>query len=124
MLDFVLTYTDRLLLALTPQPPEFDIQLFLRPFTGDSWQGIAIILVCSLLCILIPGYILPYFESTASYQIAQLSLLYFFVLINAFYGGAMTMFFASEISIPFDTIRGAIQAYPDWKLMFQAGRIC
>ena len=124
MLDFILTYTDRLLLALTPQPPEIDIQLFLRPFTGDSWQGIIIILICSFVCILIPGYILPYFECTASYQIAHLSLLYFFVLINAFYGGAMTMFFASEISIPFDTIRGAIQAYPDWKLMFQAGRIC
>ena len=28
----------------------------------------------------------------------------------------MTMFFSSEPSLPFDSIRGAIRAYPDWKM--------
>ena len=34
---------------------------------------------------------------------------FFFVLINAYYGGALTMFFVSEITLPFNTIRDALK---------------
>ena len=37
---------------------------------------------------------------------------YFFVLLNAFHGGAMTMFFATEAGLPFDTVRDVIRLYP------------
>ena len=40
----------------------------------------------------------------------------FFVLLNAYYGGAMTMFFSSEISVPFTNILEVINAYPTWNL--------
>ena len=40
----------------------------------------------------------------------------FFVLLNAYYGGALTMFFTSEIPIPFNTIEQVMDAYPTWKL--------
>ena len=46
---------------------------------------------------------------------------YFFVLLNAFYGGALTMFFTSETTLPFETERDVIRAYPDWNLMLQEG---
>ena len=46
---------------------------------------------------------------------------YFFVLLNAFYGGAMTMFFTSETTLPFETEREVIKAYPDWNLMLLEG---
>ena len=46
---------------------------------------------------------------------------YFFVLVNAFYGGAMTMFFTSETTLPFETEREVIRAYPDWNLMLLDG---
>jgi hypothetical protein len=40
----------------------------------------------------------------------------FFVLLNAFYGGALTMFFTSEITIPFNNIYEVMRAYPSWNL--------
>ena len=79
------------------------------------------VLVCSTACLVIPGYLLPFFEETNGYKITTTCVLFFFVLVNAFYGGAMTMFFTSELSIPFETVRDAIRAYPDWELMFQEG---
>ncbi len=54
-------------------------------------------------------------------QIAVMIIWYFFVLLNAFYGGALTMFFTSVASIPFENIRDVIRAYPDWKLMMIKG---
>jgi len=44
------------------------------------------------------------------------------LLLNSFYGGALTMFFSSGLSIPFENIREAIHTYPHWKVMFQKGR--
>ena len=46
---------------------------------------------------------------------------YFFILINTFYGGAMTMFFTSEITLPFETIRDVMRTYPSWNLMVNEG---
>jgi len=46
---------------------------------------------------------------------------YFFVLMQAYYSGAMTMFFSSEVKVPFNDIRDVIRSYPDWILMIQAG---
>ena len=54
-------------------------------------------------------------------MIASTSAWYFFVLLNAFYGGALTMFFTSEITIPFNDIRDVIRSYPDWKLQILTG---
>ena len=53
-----------------------------------------------------------------SLKIASLSGWYFFVLINAFYGGALTMFFVSLPTLPFDDVIGVLREYPDWKLIF------
>ena len=46
---------------------------------------------------------------------------YFFVLLNAFYGGAMTMFFTTEAELPFATEREVIRAHPDWNLHLLEG---
>ena len=45
----------------------------------------------------------------------------FFLLINGFYGGALTMFFANEITIPFNSVEDAMRAYPSWKLKMMSG---
>ena len=44
---------------------------------------------------------------------------YFFLLFNAFYGGALTMFFTSSPDLPFQTIREVMRAYPEWNLMMK-----
>ena len=51
-------------------------------------------------------------------SIIILSLWFFFVLIHAYYGGALTMFFANEIVPPFKNLRGVLQAFPKWNLVF------
>ena len=45
----------------------------------------------------------------------------FFVVLNAYYGGAMTMFFANEISFPMETAKDALSAIPDWTIVTLKG---
>ena len=45
----------------------------------------------------------------------------FFLLINAYYGGALTMFFSTAPSIPFSTFHEALQAHPTWRWIIEAG---
>jgi hypothetical protein len=40
-----------------------------------------------------------------------------FVLINAYFGGALTMFFTSDVQLPFENLREVLQNIPDWKLV-------
>ena len=54
-------------------------------------------------------------------MIASFSSWTFFLLLNAYYGGALTMFFVSEIPIPFNDIYDVMKAYPTWKLRMRAG---
>ena len=119
--DFVITTADYRHLALTPQPPEVDTGLFIRPFTDDSWLAILGMTLVIAFFIATPFFIVSQFSNTSSYMIASTSGWYFFVLVNAFYGGALTMFFSSEITIPFEGIRDVIRAYPDWKLKMMDG---
>jgi hypothetical protein len=46
---------------------------------------------------------------------------YGFVILNAYYGGAMTMFFTSTVSLPFETIYDVMRAYPTWRLVYMYG---
>jgi hypothetical protein len=45
----------------------------------------------------------------------------FYVMLSAFYGGAMTMFFTSTAQINLNNIVEVIRAYPDWNLVFLKG---
>ena len=57
----------------------------------------------------------------SGHLIMETILWYFFTLLNAFYGGALTMFFTTTLTLPFETETDVILAYPDWKLMFMDG---
>ena len=46
---------------------------------------------------------------------------YFMMLLEIYYSGALTMFFSTETSVPFENMRQVMQAYPDWKLQLQMG---
>ena len=71
--------------------------------------------------ILIPLTCIKYYHDTTGYKLVSTSGWFFFVLINAYYGGALTMFFVSEITLPFNTIRDALKVFPSWKLIVQSG---
>ena len=121
LMDYVLTHDVFLLLVLTPQAPKIDMDLFIRPFQNGAWAG-----VVSMVFVLIVAMVVPYFyspisfEETATLKIISVTAMFFFILINAYYGGAMTMFFTSEISIPFEGIRDVIRD-DSWNLMIRTG---
>lgn len=120
-LDFVPILKDKTVLAVIPKPPEVDPGLFIRPFRDDTWEGIGIMSVIGILILIIPWILIKdYFDMTAS-KIVMTSGWIFFVLINAYYGGALTMFFVSEITLPFNNIRDVLRAYPAWNLLYIDG---
>ena len=92
-----------MVLALSPQPPVVDFGLFIRPFQREAW-----VLVVTATAIIIAIIFIPYlsindYESTGGHAITLKTSGFFFILINAYYGGAMTMFFSSELTVPFNT---------------------
>ena len=54
-----------------------------------------------------------------SRRIVVISAWVFFVLLNAFYGGALTMFFSSAPSLPFETMEEGLGRHPTWELVMQ-----
>ncbi len=44
-----------------------------------------------------------------------------FFLLRAYYEGALTMFFAKPVVVPFSSITQALEAYPEWTFMYQTG---
>ena len=73
------------------------------------------------LSIYISRIVIPSTRDADSNRVMALSIWMFFVVVNAYYGGAMTMFFANTISIDLETKRDVLQAYPDWHLIFKDG---
>jgi hypothetical protein len=121
LVDFVSTNSDSVVLALTPQLPELDNGLFIRPFTNDAWAGVAVISLLILVLVTVPYAFISYYEYTDGYMITSTVAWYFFVLFNSYYGGALTMFFTTEVSIPFNSIEDVMNEYPDWKLKMMIG---
>ena len=121
LLDFVSTSTNAVVLALTPQPPEVDPGLFIRPFRNEAWYGIGVMFIIILIIIIGPYAFFSYYEKTDGFNIAAWWSWMFFVLINAYYGGALTMFFTSELTLPFNSIEDVMKVYPDWKLQMMTG---
>ncbi len=93
-----------------------DFTLFTRPFSARSWafmSGCALLLTLSLASTIFIGKDLD-LDKRASLRISKLSCWLFFLLLNAFYSAALTMFFSSPSSVPFHTLEEGVNA-PAWK---------
>jgi hypothetical protein len=121
ILTFVPVYSKKQVLVWTPKNSLIDFGLVTRPFTEDSLMAIFLMTLIVTLCIFVTYFIIPNTENSNGHMIMVTTLWYFFVLLNAFYGGAMTMFFTSTINIQFEGITDVIRAYPEWKLVFYKG---
>ena len=84
-------------------------------------KGCLIVFVIIIVVLLIPYLCISYYEETDGYMITSTCGWTFFMLLNAFYGGALTMFFTSELSIPFNNIEEVMRAYPNFVLQMMAG---
>ena len=60
-------------------------------------------------------------SGNTDFKMTSLTSWLFFVIINAYYGGALTMFFTSELTLPFNSIEDVMRSYPDWNLKFLHG---
>ena len=120
VLSFSTLITAELVLVATPNVPNIDFGLFLRPLTTSAWRGIVGVLLVTYLATFITKS--RDSDETPPYKrILSISTWIFFVLLNSFYGGAMTMFFANDITLPFENIRDVIRAYPQWELLVFKG---
>ncbi|TRY77456.1 hypothetical protein TCAL_08548 [Tigriopus californicus] len=121
LLDMEPTYIIRNVMAIVPKPLKVDLKFFQHPFSIEAWQGI--LLVAFLICVTIipPSLLLGNYENTDAYNWASLSAWSFFLLINSFYGGALTMFFSTKAAPPFSQFHEVVQAYPTWILKTLAG---
>ena len=121
LMDFVSINPNEFVLALTPQPAELDLGLFIRPFQQEAWLWILGLVVMIFITILAPYSFLSYYERTEGFKLTSLFSWLFFVMLNAYYGGALTMFFSSELTLPFNSIEDVMKSYPNWSLKFVDG---
>ena len=122
VLDFVRpNYITSVVPCYIPKLSELDYGLAIRPFTPKVWKNIGITVIVGLALLCLPYFFIRDWDNMSANSITKLSLWIFFVLIHAYYGGAMTMFFANEIVPPFRNLRDVLQAFPEWNLVFTAG---
>ena len=117
LLQFAPVAKFRLALAIKPVNSDTDFGLFTRGFTVESWIAIFFLATLAVLCILLTN-VLGADENGNGLKMLAFTFWIFFVVINAYYGGVLTMFFTTPFSIPFETEKEVIQEYPTWKLMF------
>ena len=123
VISFVPAFTERYICVVKPNPPKFDPGLLYRPLARSVWICIFIFLSLASCFEIIPHIFIRGYENMISNQISTFSFWFLFVLLNAFYGGALTMFFVAEITIPFNTMRDLLKVFPEWKIVIhRAGK--
>ena len=108
------------MIALNVKETPIDWNLYFRPFTGFSW-------LCFIITVLIFFTYLKIIKSkfgptSLSYQWSEFVIwAAFVVVINGYYSGALTMFFASAPIVPFTTEKEGMRQYPKWKMVYPDG---
>lgn len=93
-----------------------DYTLYLRPFTSGAWAGILVFAaVIAASAAATAKHLLARSESAA--RLAECTLWLSFVVINAYYGGALTMFLSTRPDQPFANSTEGIVMYPRWKMI-------
>ena len=125
-LQFVPFTSSRKRLVLSPHQPT-DFGVFTRVFTDVSWMALSFIIGTMTLCLGLARIIIGVnvgfkdFEQTNGQKLMIFTMWAFFVMANTYYCGALTMFFSSTTTVPFNTMRDVIRAYPEWKLLVRSG---
>ena len=121
VLDFAIYSNDRDVSIVIPNPPAFDPEVLTRCFTDEVWAVTGLFLCISCALIFIPYFWFSDYDGMTSNKIAFFSMWGFFVLMNAYYSGALTSFFVGEVSLPFSSFREVLKLFPDWKIIYPKG---
>ena len=110
-----------MILVVSTREPEVDLNLFIKPFRREAWIGIGACISAILGLAVLPNFMLSNYFSTQGFRLFVTTGWLFFVLLQIYYSGTLTMFFTSEAPLQFETMHDVIQAYPHWKLLHQRG---
>ena len=121
MFDFSIIVADQTALAITLKAKEIDYTLFTRPFRMEAWLLIGFAVILFLVVTIVPYLFAPNFGRSASYRFIQFVAFGFFMLTEIYYSGALTMFFSTAPTLPFETMEEVMREYPGWKLMMRKG---
>ena len=127
MFDYIQVVNQKEVLAIMSPALERDTWgIFLRPFHRSLW----IIVICTAVILILSVQMLPSLYAGSGknknvfekfHRFVVFLTWSFFVATEIYYEGALTMFFTTEIDIPFESIKDVMRAYPDWKLMMRYG---
>lgn len=106
---------DRFVSCVVLDPPQIDPGLFIRPFTNLAWTVI-LITTAIYISILIKKNSDKQLSSE-SWRVLEFVMWSFFTILYAYYGGALTMFFANKQTLPFETLTEALGVSPEWRIL-------
>jgi hypothetical protein len=129
MYDFIPVVSERMVLASMSDPSTYlggDDWILIRPFTKNTWIVILIMSAIFLIVMKVFSFRLKFLAKKFNFyekarNIVYLSTSFFFVLILAYYEGALIMFFSSGTTVVFDNIKDVMNLYPHRKLMMRKG---
>lgn len=100
------------------QKSETDFGIFIQQFSMDSWIGILFMAGAAVACFLLAD-IFNSENNTNAPNILTFIFHVFFVLVYAYYGGVLTMFFTTIERPPFETEKKVLQANPNWRMKYR-----
>ena len=110
---------DQFISCVVLNPPKIDPTLFVRPFTKLAWTLMILTVCVTIFFLCIPSFVVANAEKKISRSIIQFTFRGpFFTIVHAYYSGAMVMFFANKQTLPFETLSGALDVVPHWKVLF------
>ena len=95
-----------------------DIKLFLRPFTGTAWLAVLTFFIFLFMLWTFFGKFERFYKMSL---ITEFFGFLCFMLINAYYGSALTMYFTSDLRLPFETMEEVLKNVPAWTLIHLNG---
>lgn len=111
-------YSRKIEVYVNSKSDVLDRQLLTKPFTLSSWCGIAFLTVLIItIDKLAPKFLVFWRDCWYTRRIIILTGWVFFNMINAYYGGALTMFFSIPPTYPFSNVIEGLDLYPDWKML-------
>ena len=120
IMDYVGFKNEYNILMLIPQPPKVDFALFIRPFTANVWAILFSILLVLAFTIALRLLVERKTSLHVSFRIIHACVMVFVILVNAYYGGALTMFFSTEAKVSFKSLMDVLRD-PSWNIVIRNG---
>ena len=120
----------RYAIAYLPQSSYLDLCLFIRPFTNNSWTAMGILAILIISMSFLGRQLEQYIHKRHRQQIKLNGIrlmnitrwVFFILVLNGFYDGALTMFFAQELEANFNSESDLLKD-PDWKYNIRKGEM-